>query len=76
MYALDPPQHRRNRLELCYNRSSWLLSDLHCIVFRDESHFTLETNEHHLHVWRGRGQWSQSAFVLQRRTAMNPDETV
>lgn len=66
------PQHRRSRLEWCRSRSSWLPSDWHRIVFSDESRFTLAADDHRLRVWRGRGQRSQSAFVLQRHTAITP----
>ncbi|GFV17564.1 transposable element Tc1 transposase [Trichonephila clavipes] len=41
-------------------------------VFNDESRFTPEADGHRLHVWRDRGQWSQSAFVLQRHAAITP----
>ncbi|GFW65021.1 transposable element Tcb2 transposase [Trichonephila clavipes] len=46
-------QHRRNRLEWCCSRSSWLSSDWHRIVFNGESCFTFEADDYHLYVWGG-----------------------
>ncbi|KFM58838.1 Transposable element Tc1 transposase, partial [Stegodyphus mimosarum] len=66
------PQHRRSRLEWSHSRSSWLPLDYHHVVFSDESRLTLEADDHRVRVWKGRGQRSQSAFVLQRHTAITP----
>ncbi|KFM68158.1 Transposable element Tcb1 transposase, partial [Stegodyphus mimosarum] len=70
------PQHLRSRLEWCRSRSSWLPSDWHRIVFSDESHFTLEADDHRVCVWRGRSPRSQSAFALQRHTTITPGVVV
>ncbi|GFW71461.1 histone-lysine N-methyltransferase SETMAR [Trichonephila clavipes] len=45
----------------------------HRIVFREKFCFTLEAEDHHLCVWRGRGQRSQSAFVFQKHSTITPD---
>ncbi|GFT95257.1 transposable element Tcb2 transposase [Trichonephila clavipes] len=37
-------QHRRDCLQWCCSRSSWLPSDWHHIVFSDESHLTVEAD--------------------------------
>ncbi|GFT43055.1 transposable element Tcb2 transposase [Trichonephila clavipes] len=47
-HLLLTPQHRRNCLEWCHRRSSWLPSDWHCIVFSDKSCFTFEVDDHRL----------------------------
>ncbi|GFV05708.1 transposable element Tcb2 transposase [Trichonephila clavipes] len=41
------PQHPWNCMKWCRNRSSWLPSDWHRKVFSNESHFTLEADDHH-----------------------------
>ncbi|KFM68969.1 hypothetical protein X975_20777, partial [Stegodyphus mimosarum] len=64
------PQHRRSRLEWRRSPSSWLPSDWHRIVFSDEAPLALEADGQSVRVWRGRGQRSQSAVVLQRHTAI------
>ncbi|GFT83110.1 transposable element Tc1 transposase [Trichonephila clavipes] len=48
------PQHRLNRLEFPRSKASWLPLDCHRIVFNDESRFTLEVDDHRLHVQRNR----------------------
>ncbi|GFV47529.1 hypothetical protein TNCV_904901 [Trichonephila clavipes] len=48
----------------------WLPSDWHRVMFSDEPRFVFESDDHLIRVWRSRVKWSQSAFVLQRYTAI------
>ncbi|UYV66926.1 RFC2 [Cordylochernes scorpioides] len=63
---LTPP-NRRQRLEWCRARSTWM-TEWHRVVFSDESRFCLSSNSRRVRVWRRRGERSNSAAIVERPT--------
>ncbi|UYV79433.1 hypothetical protein LAZ67_17002595 [Cordylochernes scorpioides] len=53
---LTPP-NRRQRLEWCRARSTWI-TEWHRVVFSDESRFCLSSDSRRVRVWRRRGERS------------------
>ncbi|UYV79066.1 hypothetical protein LAZ67_17000982 [Cordylochernes scorpioides] len=51
---LTPP-NRRQRLEWCRARSTWM-TEWHRVVFSDESRFCLSSDSRRVRVWRRRGE--------------------
>ncbi|UYV67512.1 hypothetical protein LAZ67_5001026 [Cordylochernes scorpioides] len=56
---LTPP-NRRQRLEWCRARSTWM-TEWHRVVFSDESRFCLSSDSRRVRVWRRRGERSNPA---------------
>ncbi|UYV61708.1 hypothetical protein LAZ67_1006069 [Cordylochernes scorpioides] len=58
---LNPP-NRRQRLEWCRARSTWM-TEWHRVVFSDESRFCLSSDSRRVRVWRRRGERSNPAAI-------------
>ncbi|UYV73870.1 Transposase [Cordylochernes scorpioides] len=58
---LTPP-NRRQRLEWCRARSTWM-TEWHRVVFSDESRFCLSSDSRRVRVWRRRGERSNLAAI-------------
>ncbi|UYV79193.1 hypothetical protein LAZ67_17001455 [Cordylochernes scorpioides] len=58
---LTPP-NRRQRLEWCRARSTWM-TEWHRVVFSDESRFCLSSDSRRVRVWRRRGERSNRAAL-------------
>ncbi|UYV69730.1 hypothetical protein LAZ67_7000504 [Cordylochernes scorpioides] len=58
---LTPP-NRRQRLECCRARSTWM-TEWHRVVFSDESRFCLPSDSRRVRVWRRRGERSKPAAI-------------
>ncbi|UYV81780.1 Transposase [Cordylochernes scorpioides] len=63
---LTPP-NRRQRLEWCRARSTWV-TEWHRVVFSDESRFCLSSDSRRVRVWRRRGERSNLAAIVERPT--------
>ncbi|UYV78715.1 K02A2.6-like [Cordylochernes scorpioides] len=63
---LTPP-NRRQRLEWCRVRSTWM-TEWHRVVFSDESRFCLSSDSRRVRVWRRRGERSNPAAIVERPT--------
>ncbi|UYV68927.1 hypothetical protein LAZ67_6001683 [Cordylochernes scorpioides] len=63
---LTPP-NRRQRLEWCRARSTWM-TEWHRVVFSDESRFCLSGDSRRVRVWRRRGERSNPAAIVERPT--------
>ncbi|UYV78470.1 hypothetical protein LAZ67_16001593 [Cordylochernes scorpioides] len=63
---LTPPK-RRQRLEWCRARSTWM-TEWHRVVFSDESRFCLSSDSRRVRVWRRRGERSNPAAIVERPT--------
>ncbi|UYV84701.1 hypothetical protein LAZ67_X003137 [Cordylochernes scorpioides] len=63
---LTPP-NRRQRLEWCRARSTWM-TKWHRVVFSDESRFCLSSDSRRLRVWRRCGERSNPAAIVERPT--------
>ncbi|UYV67567.1 hypothetical protein LAZ67_5001239 [Cordylochernes scorpioides] len=63
---LTPP-NRRQRLEWCRARSTWM-TKWHRVVFSDESRFCLSSDSRRVRVWRRRGERSNPAAIVERPT--------
>ncbi|UYV81071.1 hypothetical protein LAZ67_19002692 [Cordylochernes scorpioides] len=63
---LTPP-NRRQRLEWCRARSTWM-TEWHRAVFSDESRFCLSSDSRRVRVWRRRGERSNPAAIMERPT--------
>ncbi|UYV60612.1 hypothetical protein LAZ67_1001658 [Cordylochernes scorpioides] len=63
---LTPP-NRRQRLEWCRARSTWM-TEWHRVVFSDESRFCLSSDSSRVRVWRRRGERSNPAAIVERPT--------
>ncbi|UYV75049.1 hypothetical protein LAZ67_12002232 [Cordylochernes scorpioides] len=63
---LTPP-NRRQRLEWCLSRSTWM-TEWHRVVFSDESRFFLSSDSRRVRVWRQRGERSNPAAIVERPT--------
>ncbi|UYV74550.1 GIGYF1 [Cordylochernes scorpioides] len=63
---LTPP-NRRQRLEWCRARSTWM-TEWHRVVFSDESRFCLSSDSLRVRVWRRRGERSNPAAIVERPT--------
>ncbi|GFV67645.1 transposable element Tcb2 transposase [Trichonephila clavipes] len=63
------PTHRRLHLEWCRALGNWTAAEWNQFVFSDESRFNLSSDDHHVRVWRPRGECLNPAFALQRYTA-------
>ncbi|UYV73119.1 Transposase [Cordylochernes scorpioides] len=63
---LTPP-NRRQRLEWCRARSTWM-TEWHRVVFSDESRFCLSSDSRYVRVWRRRGERSNPAAIVERPT--------
>ncbi|UYV84068.1 hypothetical protein LAZ67_X001055, partial [Cordylochernes scorpioides] len=63
---LTPP-NRRQRLEWCRARSTWM-TEWHRVVFSDESRFCLSSDSRRVRVWRRRGEMSNPAAIVERPT--------
>ncbi|UYV78550.1 hypothetical protein LAZ67_16001970, partial [Cordylochernes scorpioides] len=64
--TLTPP-NRRQRLEWCRARSTWM-TEWHRVVFSDESRFCLSSDSRCVRVWRRRGERSNPAAIVERPT--------
>ncbi|UYV79799.1 hypothetical protein LAZ67_18000688 [Cordylochernes scorpioides] len=64
--TLTPP-NRRQRLEWCRARSTWM-TEWHRVVFTDESRFCLSSDSRCVRVWRRRGERSNPAAIVERPT--------
>ncbi|UYV77577.1 SCD [Cordylochernes scorpioides] len=64
--SLTPP-NRRQRLEWCRARSTWM-TEWHRVVFSDESRFCLSSDSRRVRVWRRRGERSNPAAIVERPT--------
>ncbi|UYV67084.1 hypothetical protein LAZ67_4003848 [Cordylochernes scorpioides] len=63
---LTPP-NRRQRLEWCRARSTWM-TEWHRVVFSDESRLCLSSDSRRVRVWRRRGERSNPAAIVERPT--------
>ncbi|UYV71952.1 hypothetical protein LAZ67_9001306 [Cordylochernes scorpioides] len=63
---LTPP-NRRQRLEWCRARSTWM-TEWHRVLFSDESRFCLSSDSRRVRVWRRRGERSNTAAIVERPT--------
>ncbi|UYV79915.1 hypothetical protein LAZ67_18001038 [Cordylochernes scorpioides] len=63
---LTPP-NRRQRLEWCRARSTWM-TEWHRVVFSDESRFCLSSDSRRVRVWCRRGERSNPAAIVERPT--------
>ncbi|UYV63543.1 hypothetical protein LAZ67_2004587 [Cordylochernes scorpioides] len=63
---LTPP-NRRQRLEWCRARSTWM-TEWHRVVFSDESRFCLSGDSRRVRVWRRRGERSNPEAIVERPT--------
>ncbi|UYV66514.1 hypothetical protein LAZ67_4001938 [Cordylochernes scorpioides] len=63
---LTPP-NRRQRLEWCRARSTWM-TEWHRVVFSYESRFCLSSDSRRVRVWRRRGERSNPAAIVERPT--------
>ncbi|UYV66181.1 Transposase [Cordylochernes scorpioides] len=63
---LTPP-NRRQRLEWCRARSTWM-TEWHRVVFSDESRFCLSSDSRRVRVWRRREERSNPAAIVERPT--------
>ncbi|UYV64296.1 hypothetical protein LAZ67_3000171 [Cordylochernes scorpioides] len=58
------PPNRRQRLEWCRARSTWM-TEWHRVVFSDESRFCLSSDSRRVRVWRRRGERSNPAAIVE-----------
>ncbi|UYV84839.1 hypothetical protein LAZ67_X003662 [Cordylochernes scorpioides] len=63
---LTPP-NRRQRLEWCRARSTWM-TEWHRVMFSDESRFCLSSDSRRVRVWRRRGERSNPTAIVERPT--------
>ncbi|UYV77104.1 hypothetical protein LAZ67_14003317, partial [Cordylochernes scorpioides] len=63
---LTPP-NRRQRLEWCRARSTWM-KEWDRVVFSDESRFCSSIDSRRVRVWRRRGERSNPAAIVERPT--------
>ncbi|UYV67942.1 hypothetical protein LAZ67_5002557 [Cordylochernes scorpioides] len=70
---LTPP-NRRQRLEWCRARSTWM-TEWHRVVFSDESRFCLSSDSRRVRVWRRRGERSNPAAIVERPTVCDNVES-
>ncbi|UYV84233.1 Transposase, partial [Cordylochernes scorpioides] len=63
---LTPP-NRRQRLEWCRARSTWM-TEWHRVMFSDESRFCSSSDSRRVRVWRRRGERSNPAAIVERPT--------
>ncbi|UYV64468.1 hypothetical protein LAZ67_3000851 [Cordylochernes scorpioides] len=63
---LTPP-NRRQRLEWCRARSTWM-TEWRRVVFSDESRFCLSSDSRRVRMWRRRGERSNPAAIVERPT--------
>ncbi|GFX60409.1 transposable element Tc1 transposase [Trichonephila clavipes] len=70
------PHHRQCRLDFCRPRATWSVTDWRRVIFSDESRFSLSADDHRTRVWRRTGQRSDSAFIVERHTAISQGVTV
>ncbi|UYV62053.1 K02A2.6-like [Cordylochernes scorpioides] len=63
---LTPP-NRRQRLEWCRARSTWM-TEWHRVVFSDESRFCLSSDSRRVRVWLRREERSNPAAIVERPT--------
>ncbi|UYV73697.1 ARMC8, partial [Cordylochernes scorpioides] len=63
---LTPP-NRRQRLEWCRDRSTWM-TEWHRVVFSDESRFCLSSDSRRVRVWRRCRERSNPAAIVERST--------
>ncbi|UYV81760.1 Transposase [Cordylochernes scorpioides] len=63
---LTPP-NRRQRLEWCRARSTWM-TEWHRVVFSDESRFCLSSDSRRVRMWCRRGERSNPAAIVERPT--------
>ncbi|UYV79336.1 DPH1 [Cordylochernes scorpioides] len=63
---LTPP-NRRQRLEWCRARSTWM-TEWHRVVFSDQSRFCLSSDSRRVRVWRRLGERSNPAAIVERPT--------
>ncbi|UYV80583.1 K02A2.6-like, partial [Cordylochernes scorpioides] len=63
---LTPP-NRRQRLEWCRARSTWM-TEWHRVVFSDVSRFCLPSDSRRVRVWRRRGERPNPAAIVERPT--------
>ncbi|UYV65499.1 K02A2.6-like, partial [Cordylochernes scorpioides] len=61
------PPNRRQRLEWCRARSTWM-TEWHRVVFSDDSRFCLSSDSRRVRVWRRRGERSNPAAIVERPT--------
>ncbi|UYV73006.1 hypothetical protein LAZ67_10001495 [Cordylochernes scorpioides] len=61
------PTNRRQRLEWCRARSTWM-TEWHRVVFSDESRFCLSSDSRRVRVWHRRGERSNPAAIVERPT--------
>ncbi|UYV75666.1 hypothetical protein LAZ67_13000956 [Cordylochernes scorpioides] len=71
---LTPP-NRRQRLEWCQARSTWM-TEWHRVVFSDESRFCLSSDSRRVRVWRRRGERSNPAAIPPYSPDLSPIEHV
>ncbi|GFW13595.1 transposable element Tcb2 transposase [Trichonephila clavipes] len=72
----DPKHYRQCRLDFCRPRATWSVTDWRCVIFSDESRFSLSADDHRTRVWRRTGQRSDPAFIVERHTAISQGVTV
>ncbi|UYV63657.1 hypothetical protein LAZ67_2005199, partial [Cordylochernes scorpioides] len=63
---LTPP-NRRQRLEWCRARWTWM-TEWHRVVFSDDSRFCLSSDSRRVRVWLRRGERSNPAAIVERPT--------
>ncbi|UYV61333.1 hypothetical protein LAZ67_1004446 [Cordylochernes scorpioides] len=63
---LTPP-NRRQRLEWCRARSTWM-TEWHRVVLSDESRFCLSSDSRRVRVWRRRGERCNPVAIVERPT--------
>ncbi|UYV82088.1 hypothetical protein LAZ67_21000798 [Cordylochernes scorpioides] len=61
------PLNRRQRLEWCRARSTWM-TEWHRVMFSDESRFCLSSDSRRVRVWRRRRERSNPAAIVERPT--------
>ncbi|GFW20769.1 transposable element Tcb2 transposase [Trichonephila clavipes] len=76
LFTIQRTGNERKGSRQPYPYLPWYLQSFHRAWLSDESCFTIEADDHRLHVWRGQVQWYQSAFVLQRHTSVTTGVTV
>ncbi|KAJ8896996.1 hypothetical protein PR048_002342 [Dryococelus australis] len=63
------PEHHRERVTFCQERTACQLADWRRFVFSDESRFCLDTNDHRIRACRPSGQRRHSSFIVKWQTA-------
>ncbi|GFX20721.1 HTH_Tnp_Tc3_2 domain-containing protein [Trichonephila clavipes] len=67
---------RQCRLDFCRSQTSWGVTDWRRVIFNDEFQFSLSADAQRIGVWNLPGLQSDTAFIVERHTAIAQGMTV